>query len=98
MHYPVPITREDNPPDPMPDPRLRMVLCCPQSQALTRRAWTHGRAVKPVCAVLSVYDVPRLRMVRSMVTMSKTMARGGEAASLLAFDTDCQPIPTVNKS
>ena len=60
MHYPVPITREDNPPDPMPGPRLRMV--------------------------------------RSMVTMSKTMARGGEAASLLAFDTDCQPIPTVNKS
>ena len=27
----------------------------PQSQALTRRAWTHGRAVKPVCAVLSLY-------------------------------------------
>ncbi len=33
------------------------VFCCPQSYALTRRAWTHGRAVKPVCAVLSVYDV-----------------------------------------
>ena len=32
-------------------------ICCPQSQALTRRAWTHGRAVKPVCALLSVYDV-----------------------------------------
>ena len=31
------------------------VFCRPQSQALTRRAWTHGRAVKPVCAVLRWY-------------------------------------------
>ena len=27
----------------------------PQSKALTRRAWTHGQAVKPVCDVLSLY-------------------------------------------
>jgi len=26
-------------------------FCCPQSQALTRRAWTHGRAVKLVCPI-----------------------------------------------
>jgi len=25
--------------------------------SLTRRAWTHGRAVKPVCAVLSLYTM-----------------------------------------
>jgi len=29
-------------------------FCCPQLQALMRRAWTRGRAVKPVCAVLSL--------------------------------------------
>ena len=28
-------------------------FCRPQSQALTRRAWTHGRAVKPVFFFLS---------------------------------------------
>ncbi len=33
---------------------LHMPYCCPQSQALTPRAWTHGRAVKPVCAMLSL--------------------------------------------
>ena len=27
-----------------------LAFCCPQSQALTRTAWTHGRAVKPVCS------------------------------------------------
>ena len=41
-------------------PFLLSLFCCPLSvvpfllQALMRRAWTHGRAVKPVCAVLSL--------------------------------------------
>ena len=40
------------------------VFCRPQ--ALTGRAWTHGQAVKPVCAVLS--DILVLRVVHSRVS------------------------------
>jgi hypothetical protein len=31
-----------------------VTFCHPESQALMCGAWTHGRAVEPVCAVLSL--------------------------------------------
>ncbi len=37
--------------------RSCMAFFRPQSQALTRRAWTHGRAVKPFFGAEFVYDV-----------------------------------------
>jgi len=46
--------------------RMSDAFCRPQSQALTRRVWTHGRAVKPVWAVLS--DILVLRAVHSRVS------------------------------
>ncbi len=33
------------------------LFCCPQTQALTCRAWTHGQTVRPVRAVLSLYTI-----------------------------------------
>jgi len=43
-------------------------LCYPQLQALTRRAWTHSQAMKPICAVLSVCTMSAESGCKHMLT------------------------------